>query len=46
MTDLKKVYQAINEDEALNALREFKEKWQQTYPRGVKSHANYVYSRF
>ena len=31
MADLKKVYQS-NEDEALNALLEFKEKWQQTYP--------------
>ena len=31
MADLKKVYQAINEDEALNALLEFKEKWQKTY---------------
>ncbi len=28
MADLKKVYQAINEDEALNALVEFKERWQ------------------
>ena len=37
MADLKKVYQAINEDEALNALLEFKEKWQQIYPSCVKS---------
>ncbi len=37
MIDLKKVYQAINEDEALNALVEFKEKWQKTYPSCVKS---------
>ncbi len=37
MADLKKVYQAINEDEALNALVEFKEKWQKTYPSCVKS---------
>jgi len=37
MSDLKKVYQAINEDEALNALLEFKEKWQQNYPSCVKS---------
>lgn len=37
MSDLKKVYQAINEDEALNALLEFKEKWQKTYPSCVKS---------
>ena len=37
MADLKKVYQAINEDEAMNALFEFKEKWQKTYPSCVKS---------
>ncbi len=37
MADLKKVYQAINEDEALNALVEFKERWQKTYPSCVKS---------
>lgn len=37
--DLKNVYQAINEDEALNALLEFKEMWQQTYPSCVKSWA-------
>ena len=37
MSDLKKVYQAINEDEALNSLLEFREKWQQTYPSCVKS---------
>ena len=37
MSDLKKVYQAINEDEALNALLEFKEKWQKSYPSCVKS---------
>ncbi len=37
MADLKKVYQAINEDEAMNALLEFKEKWQKTYPNCVKS---------
>ena len=37
MSDLKKVYQAINEDEALNALLEFKEKWQKNYPSCVKS---------
>ena len=37
MTDLKKIYQAISEDEALNALLEFKEKWQKTYPSCVKS---------
>lgn len=37
MVDLKKLYQAINEDKALNALLEFKEKWQKTYPSCVKS---------
>ncbi len=30
MADLKKVYQAVNENEALNALVEFKEKWQKS----------------
>ena len=37
MADLKRVYQAINEDEAKNALREFKEKWTNTYPSCVRS---------
>lgn len=37
MSDLKKVYQAINEDETLNALLEFKEKWQKNYPSCVRS---------
>ena len=37
MADLKKVYQAINEEEAMNALLEFKDKWQKTYPSCVKS---------
>ena len=37
MADLKMVYQAINEDEAMNALREFKEKWAKTYPSCVRS---------
>ena len=37
MADLKLVYQAINEDEALNNLIKFKEKWQKTYPSCVKS---------
>ena len=37
MADLKKVYQAINEEEAMNALLEFKEKWKSTYPCCVKS---------
>jgi len=35
--DLNKVYQAVNEDEALNALVEFKEKWQEKYPSCVRS---------
>ena len=37
MADLKKVYQAINEDEAMNALIEFKEKWAKTCPSLVRS---------
>ncbi len=37
MNDLKEIYQSINEDEALNALLEFKEKWQQIYPSCFKS---------
>lgn len=37
MADLKKVYQAVNEDEAINALIEFKDKWQKTYPSCVRS---------
>lgn len=37
MADLKKVYQAINEDEAMNALIEFKDKWAKTYPSCVRS---------
>ncbi len=37
MTDLKAVYQAISEDEAMNALIIFKEKWQKSYPSCVKS---------
>lgn len=37
IANLKKVYQAIDEDEALNALMEFKEKWQKTCPSCVKS---------
>ena len=35
MADLKKVYQAVSEDEALNALIQFKENWQKTYPSFV-----------
>ena len=37
MADLKRVYQAINEDEAMNALMEFKGKWAKTYPSCVRS---------
>ena len=37
MADLKKAYQAINEDETLSALIEFKENWQKSYPSCVRS---------
>ena len=37
MADLKKVYEAINEDEAMNGLTEFKNKWEKTYPSCVRS---------
>ena len=37
MADLKKVYTAITEDEALNNLINFKEKWGKAYPNCVKS---------
>lgn len=37
MSDLKTVYQAINEEEALNNLMKFKETWGKTYPSCVKS---------
>ncbi len=37
MSDLKKVYQAVSEDEALNSLIQFKDKWGKTYPSCVKS---------
>lgn len=37
MANLKLVYQAVNEDEALNHLAEFKEKWGKAYPSCVKS---------
>lgn len=37
MADLKKVYQAINEDEARNALIGFKDRWAKTYPSCVRS---------
>lgn len=37
MADLKLVYQAVTEEEALNHLIEFKEKWGKEYPSCVKS---------
>ena len=37
MADLKKVYQAINEDEARNALVQFRDNWAKTYPSCVRS---------
>lgn len=37
MSDLKTVYQAINEEEALNNLMKFKETWGKSYPSCVKS---------
>ena len=37
MADLKKVYTAVTEDEALENLMMFKEKWGKQYPSCVKS---------
>lgn len=37
MHDLKEVYQSVTEDEAMNALMRFKEKWGKVYPSCVKS---------
>ena len=37
MADLKKVYTAVTEDEALENLMTFKEKWGKQYPSCVKS---------
>lgn len=37
MADLKTVYQAVTEDEAMNNLIRFKEKWGKSYPSCVKS---------
>lgn len=37
MADLKLVYQAVNEDVAMNSLIAFKEKWSGQYPSCVKS---------
>ena len=36
MADLKKVYGAVNEEAALYALEEFKEKWDSKYPQIYK----------
>ena len=37
MSDLKLVYKAVTEEEALECLMTFKEKWGKTYPSRVKS---------
>lgn len=37
MSNIKNVYHAINEEEALNNLMKFKENWGKTYPSCVKS---------
>jgi putative transposase len=37
MADLKQVYTAVTEDEALNSLIRFKEKWGKAYPSCVKT---------
>lgn len=37
MADLKKIYQSVTEDEAMNAFIEFKDRWQKTYPSCVRS---------
>ena len=37
MVDLKLVYQAVTEEEALDALMQFKDTWGKTYPSCVKS---------
>ena len=37
MADLKKIYGAVNEDEAMNGLIEFKDKWAKNYPSCVRS---------
>ena len=37
MADLKLVYTAVTEDEALNNLIRFKEKWSKSYPSCVKT---------
>lgn len=37
MADLKKIYGAVNEDEAMSGLIEFKDKWAKNYPSCVRS---------
>ena len=37
MADLKKIYGAINEDEAMQGMTEFKEKWAKNYPSCVRN---------
>ena len=37
MADLKKIYGAINEEEAMQGMTEFKEKWAKNYPSCVRS---------
>ena len=37
MADLRKIYGAINEDEAMQGMTEFKEKWAKNYPSCVRS---------
>ena len=34
--DLKKVYSAVNEEAALFALEEFKERWDKKYPQDIQ----------
>lgn len=35
--DLKSIYSSINEEQALDNLVEFKEKWRSKYPSAIKS---------
>ena len=37
MADLKKIYGTINEDEAIQGMVEFKDKWAKNYPSCVRS---------
>ena len=41
--DLKKVYQASTEEEALKGFKKFKEKWERKYPKVVKSWEQELY---